>query len=83
MTFHIKYFSLFCHVQLMWVKFNSTNRTSRHIADKNKTETFNRFIHLMWHPGVIDIELDIVEMLGSTLQGRTEILSRSKSIPLI
>jgi len=52
----------------MWVKFNSTNGTSRRIADQNLTATFNKFVHLMWHPGVIDIELEIVQKLSSTLQ---------------
>ena len=49
--------------QLMWVKFNSRNERSRRIADQNLTATFNKFVHLMWHPGVIDIELDIVQKL--------------------
>ena len=59
---------LYKHIQLMLVKFNSTNGTSRRLADSNLTGTFNVFSHMMWHPGVITTELDIVQKLSKTLE---------------
>jgi len=55
-------------VQLLLIKFNSTNSTSRYIADSNLLVTFNYFEHLVWQPAIIETELDIVQQLSFSLE---------------
>ena len=59
--------ALFNDTQLMLVKFNSMQSSSRRLADWNLTATINLFPHMMWHPDVIHSELDLVNQLSQTL----------------
>ncbi|CAG5099842.1 Oidioi.mRNA.OKI2018_I69.XSR.g16713.t1.cds [Oikopleura dioica] len=72
-------------VQLLLVKFNSTNSTSRYVADSNLLATFNYFEHLVWQPAVIETELDIVQQLSFSLEDAEESFAEAHelSIPSI